>query len=104
VLENASLPFLENKDGPCRSLMNRTCGLPRRCGVVKFILLAAEAVSSAPQEHKAGACEWLAFGVIASLGLFICWNLFWNDDCPPDCCDCCEDDCPHVNPDHEFWV
>jgi len=75
--------------------------------VVKFILLAAEAVSSAPQEHKAGACEWLAFGVIASLGLFICYHLFWDNDHPPLNGDGSVDDeyVPRpANPDHEFWV
>lgn len=71
--------------------------------MAKFILLAADAVSSVPQVHKAGAYEWLAFGVIMSLGLFICYHLFWDNDVPPGCDDC-EDDRPATNPDHEAWV
>ena len=72
--------------------------------MAKFISLAADAVSSAPQVHKAGAYEWLAFGVIVSLGLFICYHLFWDNDVPQVGCDGCEDDRSDTNPDHEVWV
>jgi len=77
------------------------CGLPRRCGVVRFLLLAADVVASAPQvEKKVGAPEWLAFGIIVSLGLFICWHLFYDSDVPPF-----DDDEPSSTaPDHEFWI
>ena len=76
--------------------------------MVKFILLAADAVSSVPQaEVKAGACEWLAFGVIVSLGLFICYHLFWDNDYPPSNGDGSVDEeysQRSSNPDHELWV
>ena len=73
--------------------------------MVKFLLLAADAVSSAPQvEEKPGAYEWFAFSIIVSLGLFICWHLFFDNDVPPSCSDGCEDDRRDTNPDHEVWV
>lgn len=72
--------------------------------MAKFILLAADAVSSAPQVHKAGAYEWLAFGVIMSLGLFICYHLFWDHDSPQAGSEDYEDDRSDTNPDHEVWV
>ena len=71
--------------------------------MARLFSLAADAVSSVPQEHKAGAYEWLAFGVIVSLGLFICYHLFWDNDSPPGCSNC-DDDCSDTNPDHELWV
>jgi hypothetical protein len=61
--------------------------------VVDFLLLAADA------EVKAGAGEWFAFSIIVSLGLFICWHLFYDSDVPPS-----DHDCHDTNPDHEVWV
>jgi hypothetical protein len=55
---------------------------------------------AAETEAKAGASEWFAFSVIVSLGLFICWHLFYDSDVPPSD----DDETGYSNPDHEAWV